>query len=83
MLEGFLNPTTLCLQPQKCGIGLVEHESKLDIYSSRRVYAAAGGGSKQTAVGQEGRRCPVEVPSQPTTAGRAGAPSPATVPSTL
>lgn len=46
MLEGFLNPTTLCLQLQKCGIGLVEHVPKVDIYSLRHAYATAGGGSR-------------------------------------
>lgn len=83
MLEGLLNPRTLCLQPQKCEISLVEHIAKLDIYSLRHVYETAGGGSRQMAVGQEGRRCPMEVPNQPTTAGRAGAPSLAVVPSPL
>lgn len=72
MLERFLDPTTLCLQPQKCWTSLVEHVPKLDIYSLPHVYATASGGSRWTAGGQKGRRCPTEVPSQPTAVGRAG-----------
>lgn len=37
MLEGFLNPATLCLQPRNCGIGVAE--PKLDLESPWDVCA--------------------------------------------
>lgn len=39
MLEGFLNPTTLCLQPWNCGIGVAEPVPKLALESLRDVCA--------------------------------------------
>lgn len=75
MLEGFSNPTTLCLQPWNCGIGLAEPTLKPDLESLWNVCTSAGGSRWKTV----GRRCPVEVPSQPTTAGRAASPSPALI----
>lgn len=75
MLEGFSNPTALCLQPQKCGFGLAEHIAKPDVYSLWHVCATAGG------CGPGGQKIPVDVPSQ--THGCRKRPSPAVVLSTL